>query len=208
MKKIALSVMLFISVSSFAQISIGPRAGLNISTFQDAPGVSSITGLVAGGSFSYMFAGFFAVNVDALYSAEGAKYTLDINSFNLRYKTRMNYIRIPVYASASFGSETSTVRPKVMLGPSIGFLTGVKSEIELAGLSTEFGMDKSDFSSTDFGAIAGIGVDFKINEKTTFNIDGRYYFGATNILDVDLPVTDDIKNNVASITAGLMFVLQ
>lgn len=207
MKRLILILSVVTMSSSAQELTVGPRLGANFSTFKGAENSSSLTGFTGGAFFAYKFVDFFGVSVDALYSGEGGRYVAGINNFNVEFKSRLNYLRLPVLANAFFGPADASIRPKVVFGPVIGFLMSVESEVDVAGFSLGLGMDKSDFTSMDFGAAAGAGVDFNITERMSLSLEGRYYFGATDIFEVDLPVFDEVKNNSVSVLLGLGFVI-
>jgi opacity protein-like surface antigen len=208
MKRIICVLIVVAAISVNAQqLSIGPRAGMNFSSMKNLDASSSTSGFTGGATLNYRFLDFLGVGVDALYSAEGAKYVVDFDLGKIKYKTRLSYLRVPVLLNAYLSKTDAPIKAKIMLGPAIGFLLDAKSELEISGFSTEFDMNKSDFKSTDFGAIAGAGIDFVLKDKMTLNLDGRYYFGATKIFDNDIPLLNDVKNNCASVTIGLSFII-
>jgi opacity protein-like surface antigen len=68
-------------------------------------------------------------------------------------------------------------------------------------------MNEDDFKSFDVGAIAGAGLDFNVSDRMVLNIDGRYYFGATESFAVDVAAVSDVKNRGVSGTVGLLFLM-
>jgi hypothetical protein len=218
MKKIIfVCIGLLIASHSMGQrISLGPKAGVNFSTISNADGVSSLTGLTAGGFFVYSIIEHFGVSLDVLYSGEGAKYSETINTGGIvektEFTTRLNYLRVPLLANVFFGSLGDRLRPKISFGPSFGFLLGVKNEMTVTTIengettiASTKSTDKDGFSSFDLGAIIGAGLNYKLNDNTWLNLDGRYNIGATGIYDVEDSEEDPSKNNVASVTLGLAF---
>ena len=199
-------VLSAISVSA-QQLSIGPRVGMNFSSMKNLDGSMSTNGFTGGATMNYRFLDFLGFSVDALYSAEGAKYVVDFDQSKIKYITRLTYLRVPVLLNAYLGKEDAPIRAKIMLGPAIGFLLDAKSDLDVNGFSAEFDMNKSDFKSTDFGAIAGAGIDFVLTDRTILNLDGRYYFGATKIFDTNISSLNDVKNACASVTLGLSFII-
>jgi opacity protein-like surface antigen len=208
MKKLVVVLFVFaVCFSNAQQLSIGPRVGMNFSNMKDLDNSESLTGLSAGASFGFRFLDFLGVSVDALYSAEGSQYVVDFDQTKYKFKSRLSYLRVPVLLNAYLGPVDAPIRAKIMAGPALGFLLDAKNEVDIAGLNTEFDLNKSDFNSTDFGAIAGAGVDFVLSDALTLDLDGRYYFGASKIFKNDITSLEEVKNGCATISAALLFTI-
>jgi hypothetical protein len=229
MKKLAalLSMMIWIDIAAaqsttattgtFASyFSAGPRIGINFSNISGTDNAESKTGLLAGAFLIYSFQEHFGAGLDVLYSMEGAEYTETAitNGMVVRsaVKDRLNYLRIPVQANVFFCDYGKPFRPKVSLGPVIGFLLNAERKSQLTiedGAVTTLESSSRDvkdaYSATDIGAIAGAGFNLRMMEETWFNFDVRYYIGATDIRDVRPAGSDERKNNALSISAGVAF---
>lgn len=201
--------------------TFGPRAGLNISNFSGADDSETKAGLLAGGFLVYSFQEHFGVSVDALYSVEGAQFTERITANNTTIKIdndyALNYLRLPVQANVFFGEFGNRLRPKITLGPSVGFLLSAKNNFKSVttdgngGSVTLEDKDdvKSDFKGIDFGAIVGAGLNYRLTDAVWWNLDLRYYLGATNIDDDNNNSgnNNDLKNNSFSVSLGIGFGL-
>ncbi len=97
--------------------------------------------------------------IDAVYSTEGAKFSNGENS----YLTRLNYVRIPVKAIYFFNKYEYDFRPKVGIGPTVGFLTN--------------GSENTGFKKTDLGATITAGFNYRLMRAVWLNIDASYYQG-------------------------------
>lgn len=195
------------------ELSFGPRVGLNLSTLTDVDDAKMKPGLHAGLFMVYSFQEHFGVSIDALYSAEGAKYK-NVSENGTQKITNeitqgLNYLRVPVQACLFFGDLGNPVRPKITLGPDIGFLLSAKTESETTitdgnSTTTTETTDKSKdgLKSIDFGAIVGAGANFNLSEAVWLNVDLRYYIGASEI--AENPVGDsNVKNQNLHFSLGL-----
>jgi hypothetical protein len=219
MKRILILITIAISAKVMGQdASAGPKVGVNISSLSNTGNSKSLTGINAGGFFIYSIAEHFGVSGDVLYSGEGAKFTSvtaeGSDAISVESKLRLNYIRVPLLANIFFGSLGDKLRPKISLGPSLGFLTGVSNMLTTtttsAGMVTAISSkstDKSGFSSFDFSALVGAGLNYKVGDRTWLNLDARYSIGASDIHDVKVDNESQVKNNVFSVAVGLAFGL-
>lgn len=201
--------------------TFGPRAGVNISNISGTDNSESKAGLLAGVFMVYSFQEHFGISVDALYSVEGAQFTDRYTVGNATTKTdndfALHYLRLPVQANVFFGEFGNRLRPKITLGPSIGFLLSAKNNFKRVttdgngGSITVEDKDnvKSRFKGTDFGAVVGAGLNYRLAGSIWWNLDLRYYLGATDIDDDDNSSgnSDDIKNNSFSVSLGIGFGL-
>jgi hypothetical protein len=124
----------------------------------------------------------------------------------------LNYLRIPILANIFFNKLGDDFRPKISLGPSFGFLLGVKNSMTV--ITTEGttvttidaeNTDKDEYAGFDLSAIIGAGFNYKIGARTWLNMDARYSIGATNVFEVETDNKDEIRNNAFSVTAGIAF---
>jgi outer membrane protein W len=73
---------------------------------------------------------------------------------------------------------TAQFVPKVYAGPSFGFLTGGKTNVNVDGVVSKTDT-KDQIKNFDFGATAGAGLNFKVAPRTWLNTDVAYYQGLT-----------------------------
>lgn len=161
--------ILFLSPLTYTQItpynfSIGPRVGVNFSNVSQIEDASMLTGFVAGITSTYSINEQSGVTVEVLFSEEG--YSLGDTDFEF------NYLRIPVLYNIFFGELGQTFRPKVFLGPQLGFL-----------LSSS--IDKKDLNKFSLGLGAGLGFNYQVADRVWLNTDLRSFFdlnqlGTTN----------------------------
>ncbi len=192
--------------------TIGPRVGINISNISGANNAESKIGLLAGGFFVYSFQEHFGVSADLLYSREGGKFDNTIYTANSTTKIKndlaLSYLRMPLQAAVFFGQYGNRLRPKVTLGPSIGFLLSAKNEKEGSNIIEQKSNDKDNVKGVDFGAVVGAGLNYRLVEAVWWNFDVRYYIGASDINDKPGVLGNDaLKNNGLSVSLGLGFGL-
>ena len=106
----------------------------------------------------------FAIQPEAIYSAQGARYEdsdLDI---------RLKYINVPVLAQYMFGNGF-----RLQAGPQLGILASAKTEINESKTDV-----KSFFQTVDVGATAGLSY---VKPSTGLGFDLRYNQGFINLND-------------------------
>lgn len=196
-------------------LTVGPKAGVNITSLSNLDDIKSRAGFTAGGFLVYSFVQNFGIGLDAMYSMEGAKYEYNFGSgedqLRLKNKLDLNYLRFNVPLTYFFRLKPDNFRPKIYAGPSIAFLMSAKSKTEVVSnpANSPVEMDEnstvtSDYKGTDFGALIGTGFNYRLAEATWLNFDVAYHIGATDI-PKDADHDDPIKNRGLSLTAGVGF---
>jgi outer membrane protein W len=196
-------------------LTVGPKAGLNITTLSNLDDIKSRVGFNAGGFLVYSFVQNFGIGLDALYSLEGAKYEFDFGSgsdmVRISNKLDLNYLRLNVPVTYFFRLKQDNFRPKVYVGPSLAFLLSAKSKSEIVSGpdNSVFNIDENrtvtdDYKGTDFGALVGAGFNYRLAEATWLNVDASYHIGATDI-PKDSEQEDPIKTRGFTLTAGVGF---
>lgn len=165
MKKIRfygmLAGILLLTSAANAQISVGAKGGLNVSTlngFQDLD-ASSLTGFHFGGYMGINLGRNFALQPEVLFSTQGAK--LEDQEVNL------NYLNIPVMVR--FLTKGGLF---LEAGPQFGFNV---NEVDLSGNLNE------QFNNSDFSMAGGLGY---IGKSQGFGIGARYNVGVSKVGDI------------------------
>ena len=196
---IASALLLTAGVSTASAQAVGPHAqwgvlaGANFAKLSDADGVDTRTGVVVGLSADFNLASHFGVEIDGLYSQQGAKENGDGDDLTLH----LDYVAVPVLLRYNFPTHT-TVRPFIVLGPQVGFR--VKCEASAGGESAsceDFAGENA--KSVDFSGTAGAGLGFKVG-KEELSLQARYNMGFTKVFE-----DSDSKNRVFSVIAGFSF---
>lgn len=173
------AILFFCSISlANAQISLGPKAGINISNLSglSIPDVKtkSLVGFHVGGYVAFRL-GAIAIQPELLYSTQGAK----IEDAGSTENIKLNYFNIPVMLKFITNSGLY-----LETGPQLGFRTSAK-----------FGDEdiKETVKSSDFSWDAGIGY-----QKNGFGLGARYCVGISKLGDAQSTDIDDVdfKNGV------------
>lgn len=169
MKKLVLAVIISSSfcfaVNAQSKFSIGPSAGFGHTWVSNTNNTQFKLAANAGLSLVYSATQHFGIGLDAKYSYEGVK-TGSANALDL------NYFRFPLKAIYFFNDYGNALRPKIFAGPSFGFLSSAKAN----------GADvKNQFNSSDIGITGGVGLNYRLAQKTWFNADISYLNGLSNI---------------------------
>lgn len=196
-KKISvLAVVLFTNYVSSAQsrFSLGPQAGFGISTVSNINNSSFKPAGNVGLSLVYSVVEHFGLGADLKYSFEGGK--AENNTMEATYN--LDYVRIPLKAIFFFNDFGDRLRPKIAVGPSIGFLTrGQRS------FNNSNPVDiKSSLNTTDFGLHAGAGLHYRLVKNTWFNTDLTYQHGLN-----DVNKSINWKNRNVQLNVGVNFGL-
>jgi hypothetical protein len=181
MKKISLFLMMvMVGFAVNAQVvNFGLKGGLNVATIDNNQNddISSRLAYHAGLFANIPVSSQIAIQPEAVYSSQGAKYNVGSDDLNLT----LNYVNIPVMVQAMVGRGFYA-----QAGPQLGILTGVADKIN----DVEMGfVSKEDFKSTDVSL--GVGLGYK--GMSGFGVDARYNLGLTNINNSG---SANIKNNV------------
>jgi len=173
---------LFITSISFAQnnnnldppvpakqsvFSLGAQGGFGHSYISNFPNKKFQPSWDAGIVAIYSPGVHWGIELDVRYSAEGVKFE-DVTR-NRENTIFLRYIRIPLKATYFFRTYENDFRPKISLGPQIGFLN---EEINSVGANT-----------VDFGLNASVGFHYRIVRAIWFTGDVNYNQGLLDIYD-------------------------
>jgi len=200
-KHILLLVFMGIGLLGFSQksrigfdrsvFSIGPKAGISHALIMPDDNMEFFTVWNGGLTSTYAPGERFGLGIDVLYSAEGSKTKGTIAENGGGEITRnLDYIRVPVKAILFFGDEMDAFRPKISLGPTVGFL-----------VNEENSTGAEDF---DMGAQVAIGFNYQMAEAIWLNFDVDYYQG---LMDVYKLQNDNQYNGRIGVNVGVAFGL-
>lgn len=182
MKKIVIAAG-FLAGGFIAQgqtLNLGLKGGLNLATLSgvDDGSIQNRAAYHAGIFLNVPVTPQISIQPEAVYSSQGAKYTLGSNEV---HNLQLNYVNIPVMVQAHVGGGFYA-----QAGPQLGILTSVNDKV--GGIETNF-FDKQDFKTTDVAV--GVGLGYK--GSSGLGLDARYNLGVTN---VNATGTSNRKNNV------------
>ena len=175
-------------------LSIGPIVGVNFSTLRGNDDSKFKTGFSGGLFANYSILENLGVTAQVLYSTQGANSKASSDK-----SLKVNYFQIPVLLMYYLNKPGSTFRPKIMIGPQFGFLSGAKVG------STDA---KELFVENDFSGTLGLGFNYRVGKGMWLNVDARYAHGFNDIYKPTplIPASQtNAKNSVISIMAGLSF---
>lgn len=169
---------LFMGLNLNAQVnSLGPTAGFNYAWMSDRAGSTGRPAWNAGLTYTYSIFQKVGIGVDAKYSVEGMK----LEQNNVKYLTDLRYIRLPFKVIYFFNELPDNFRPKLYVGPTLGFLIGGKTDaVTETGKVT---VDSKDLiENFDFGATVGAGFNYRLAEMTWLNFDVAYTHGFVDVV--------------------------
>ena len=192
MKKISLFAAMVMTtfVVSAQNMNVGLKGGLNLASLSDSENeddVKSRIGYHAGLFLNIAVSPQIAIQPEAVYSVQGAKYDLGTPGDDLQFT--LNYVNIPVMVQAMVGKGFYAEA-----GPQLGILTSVSDKVGDMELNS---VSKDDFKTTDVSL--GFGLGYK--GISGFGLDARYNIGLTDINNSGRSA--NIKNNVMQIGLSL-----
>ena len=201
-KMMMMAAMMLLSVGAFAQNEVGqltlqPKAGINIANMTGDLDTKSKIGLVAGVEAEYGIAENFGIAFGALYSMEGFKGNVvafggtDASAFLVEdVKYNLDYINIPILAQFY---PVKGLAIKAGVQPAFNVRHKTSSDTDAA--------DKKDIENIkSFNFSIPVGLSYEISD---FVIDARYNIGVTTLVkDADFG-----RNSTFSFTLGYKFAL-
>ena len=179
---------IFIDIAK-AQVSIGPKAGINIATWT-TEGSNTITGFQGGVVAQFQFNDEWSVQPELLFDSKGADLANFIPNTPMRYS--LNYLTMPVLLG--YKARGITFRA----GAYVSSLIGSKIEINTMDVPVR----DEYFEDWDWGLTAGATLD--ITAGLGFEL--LYYFGFPDIVDISFG--DQNGNFLARLDEGKNRVLQ
>ncbi|HEX8331934.1 MAG TPA: porin family protein [Segetibacter sp.] len=184
MRKYVLGVVLStISLAGVAQSnSLGINAGFGHSWIKNHQDVQFNPAGNFGVSFVHSTKTNFGFGADLKFSLEGGQEET-VSTPKVEHTTDLNYIRVPLKAIYFFGNYGQRLRPKVHVGPSLGFLVGAHDERKntATGAITEDRKSDDDYHNFDIGLQGGVGFNYRLVKNTWFTTDLNYYNGFKGI---------------------------
>jgi hypothetical protein len=193
MKKILLVIaMVAASFTANAQeVHFGVKAGLNLANLNgDDLDFDLRTSFHVGGIIEFELSDKFSLQPELMYSAQGAKRSINIQGTDVDYTAKVDYLNIPVIAKYYVIEGLS-----LEAGPQIGVNIVSEEKVEVNGMSET---EDLEVKSIDFGLNFGVG--YKL--ENGLNFGARYNLGLTDIPDEG---NGEIKNGVFQLSVGYFF---
>ena len=209
---------------TFAQVSLGLKAGVNIAnvttpeiSIVNIPAIQANKSFTVGAVAEFGIANGFAIQTEANYTKKGfiinQGIPLELANIPLpvgvKVTTDLNYIEVPVLAKYNFGNGKVggyvTAGPTMSYASSGRFRTAANFIIDFNVIDRKFDFDDLNISKFDIGASIGAGGTVNLGGMKLF-VDARYTHGF-NKLD-NIPVIDlDFKNKSFAVTTGFLIPL-
>ncbi len=191
---LSLLIVCLLTITSFAQVSVGAKAGLNVSNlkgFDDIEGLktNALVGFHLGGFATFNLGRNFAIQPELLFSTQGAKLEGAGNEENLK----LNYFNIPVMIKFLTNSGFY-----VEAGPQLGFKVNTLDDKDWDDLDDEI-------KNSDAAACFGLGFQ---PTKSPFGIGARYNVGLGKVAELEDFNDDnvDIKSGVFQLSLYWRFL--
>lgn len=184
----------FVAAPASAQATFGLKGGLNTAFFSgdDADGTEARLGGVGGAFVRFDATPSLGVQIEALYSQEGAKETLVGDEGTYKF----DYIDIPILVRYAV-PVSQFADAGIYAGPSIGIPVNAEFDFDGGGTVEEN-------TKTDLGV--AVGVDYW---SGPIGVDLRYTAGLTEAFDdeIDGELLEplDIRNQTFTVTLGYRF---
>jgi len=198
---LVLFALLSVSLQAQNRISIGAKAGLNISNIYDSEGntysADPKTGFAAGGFIFVPIGGFFGIQPEVMFSQKGYLTSGSLLSLDYSTSRTSNYLDIPIlFAFKPLGPAT------LFIGPQYSYLlkqtTNVVTPVSNTTVVDEFTNDN--IRRNTLGLVVGADVNL-----FQFVIGGRVAWDLYDNNGDGTSTTPRYKNVVGQLTLGYRF---
>jgi hypothetical protein len=190
------------SFSLYAQVgkprtdlAIGGGGGFVMNTVSFSPSIKETlkNGMTIGLTARYTCEKYFnmicAFQGEINYSQAGWKEGFDEGS-DLAYQRTIHYVQVPLFAHLGFGKERGGVKGFLNIGPQLGFCIGESEKKSgdwskyrptriLVGGLTQYDLKVE--KKFEYGIAGGLGMDISTKSGHHFILEGRYFFGLSDI---------------------------
>lgn len=222
LKLLTLTVLLGGAVSGTAQrlytpdLRVGVKAGATFSEMAWSPTVRQgfTPGMTCGVIVRYAEEKHFGLIGELNFVQRGWAESFEPGT-GLRYSRLFSYIELPVMTHIFFGNDR--FRGFVNLGPQIGYQVGdrISSNFDYANTSSVAGFptDRRTEQLTmkpgrkfDYGITAGIGGEARVAGRHSVVIEGRFYYGLSNVFPSKRTDTFGASRSMSiNVTAAYLF---
>lgn len=175
-------------------LRIGAKGGVSLSrvNFQSSVPQKMIGGLVLGASVRYIEEKHFGLIAELNLEQRG--WNEDFRPLEgYSFKRQFTYIQIPFLTHIYFGSDRA--RFFFNAGPEIGVMIGDKAS---GNFDYQHADDDEELQNSfrqieqftlpvkhkfDYGISAGLGMEVSLNPKHAINLEGRFYYGLSDIFN-------------------------
>ncbi|MCX5801035.1 MAG: porin family protein [Candidatus Eisenbacteria bacterium] len=172
------------AASAAGEVSVGVKGGVITSNVTGIPeqwgDAQDYRISFTGGVFlNYAFDDALSLQPELLYTPKGFKGNLYDGFIDVDATPMIDFLELPVLVKYTFPG--ARLRPCIFAGPSLGFVVDSNLKISAGWLATN--IDISRFTNdTDFGIVAGAGLDYETSYGV-LTFDARYQRGFANIIE-------------------------
>lgn len=197
MRHFALILALLTTLLATAQvhyqgtIAVGGKAGATLSRVNFNPSVEQtmLPGMTAGVMFRYIEEKHFGLIAELNMTQRGWKEVF--KDADYKYNHQFTYLELPIMTHIFFGNQR--VKGFFNLGPEINVMLGdgIKSNFayqDAAGMDYFINdprhieqMTMKVKNRLDYGICAGAGMELNLNPKHSVLLEGRFYYGLTDV---------------------------
>ena len=173
-------------------IAVGGKAGASLSRVNFSPTVQQtmLPGMTAGVMFRYIEEKNFGLVAELNLTQRGWKEAFDDADYY--YSHRLTYLELPVMTHIFFGNQRA--KGFFNLGPELNVMLGdgVNSNFDYqhAGDIDYFVQNSRHIEQMtmdvknrlDYGICAGAGMELNLNAKHSLLLEGRFYYGLTDVM--------------------------
>ncbi len=192
---IALSMMLAIAATAQphheGNISVGGKGGATFSRLNFNPSVHQmmLPGITAGVMFRYIEEKNFGLVAELNMTQRGWKESFDDADYS--FNRRFTYLELPIMTHIFFGNHR--VKGFFNLGPELGVMMGNSTSSNFSyqdAPSMDYFVQNTRHieqytldieNKVDYGICAGAGMELNLNTKHSLLLEGRFYYGLTDV---------------------------
>lgn len=225
MRRIAVFLMAVAALVTAAQthyegnISVGGKAGATFSKINFNPSVqqSMINGITAGVMIRYIEEKNFGLIGELNVAQRGWKEAFDDSDYSFSHS--FTYLELPIMTHIYFGNNR--VKGFFNLGPELNVMIadGISSNFEYqqAGELDYFientrhieQMTMKLNNKLDYGICAGAGMELNLNPKHSLLLEGRFYYGLTDVFsNHKTDIFSGSNSMTISVTLGYFYRLK
>jgi len=172
-------------------LAVGVNGGFVMNKVSFYPSVRQTfkMGLTTGATVRYTCEKYFnmlcAFQGEVNYSQAGWKEKVE--GVSDTYQRTLHYVQMPLLANLGFGRERGGVKGFLVVGPQIGFCIGESTKEgegyvppqELVGGKNQHELEVE--KKFEYGITGGLGMDISTKGGHHFIIEGRYFYGLSDI---------------------------
>ncbi len=200
-------------------IAVGGKAGMTMSRVNFNPTVQQTmnSGMTAGVMFRYIEEKNFGLIAEMNVTQRGWKEKFEESDYNYRHS--FTYLELPIMTHIYFGNQR--VKGFFNLGPEINVMLGdgIKSNFsyqDAAGMDYFIGdprrieqMSMKVKNKLDYGICAGAGMELNLNPKHSLLLEGRFYYGLTDVFpNHKTDIFSSSNSMTISVTLGYFYRLK